>query len=157
LTGARPFARESATAEATAHVYERVPPASARNPDLPRDVDLIFMTALAKDPSRRYPSCCAFVSVLDSACGLLDHATTRVIVPPASDRPTRVKRPRRRSPALTVGFGLMLLSGAALGGALAASVFRPSKPIAVGGATRTVTSTTTITSPPTTVTSPVSG
>ena len=39
LTGARPFARESTTAEAMAHVREPIPTASSLNPDLPVEVD----------------------------------------------------------------------------------------------------------------------
>src|SRR5262249_20204637 len=51
LTGTRPFQRESATAEAAAHTYEPAPAATQRNPSLPRAVDSVFATVLAKDPA----------------------------------------------------------------------------------------------------------
>ncbi|MBA2384754.1 MAG: serine/threonine protein kinase, partial [Actinobacteria bacterium] len=54
LTGARPFARESTTAEAMAHVREPIPTASSLNPELPDEVDDVLERGLAKDPERRF-------------------------------------------------------------------------------------------------------
>ena len=66
LTGARPFARESPTAEAQAHVSEPVPSASARS-NLPPEVDAVFRRALAKQPGDRYATGATFVSALRTA------------------------------------------------------------------------------------------
>jgi serine/threonine-protein kinase len=63
LTGARPFVRESPTAEAQAHVSEPVPPASL-HAALPPALDGVFDRALAKRPDDRYATCADFVSDL---------------------------------------------------------------------------------------------
>ena len=57
LTGARPFERESSTAEALAHVSAPIPPASSLNPELPSQVDDALARGLAKEPEHRYDSC----------------------------------------------------------------------------------------------------
>jgi hypothetical protein len=67
LVGSRPFAAESATAEALAHVNAPVPSAAAANPALPREVDGVFARALAKDPAQRHPSAAQFVGDLRRA------------------------------------------------------------------------------------------
>ena len=56
LVGRRPFARQTPTAEAAAHIQEPVPPASEQS-DLPRAVDSVFERALAKDPGGALPVC----------------------------------------------------------------------------------------------------
>src|SRR4051794_10464632 len=66
LTGSRPFARESPTAEAQAHASAPVPSASARG-NLPPEVDRVFQRALAKRPEQRYATCADFVSELRTA------------------------------------------------------------------------------------------
>ncbi|MFL5926339.1 MAG: serine/threonine-protein kinase, partial [Gaiellaceae bacterium] len=67
LTGRRPFERESAPAEAAAHVNAPVPSAYQANPDVPRSCDPVFARALAKSPAHRFPSASEFVSELRSA------------------------------------------------------------------------------------------
>ena len=109
LTGVRPFERDSATAEAMAHVSAPIPPASAANPDLPREVDDVLARGLAKDPAHRYPSAAEFVGALreavDTAAG-----TTRVgALAPVVPRPP-VQR-RRRAPVLLIALGALLLAG----------------------------------------------
>src|SRR3954465_4775582 len=52
LTGKRPFAAESPTAEASAHVHAPVPSVSDRS-GLPHELDGVFARALAKDPDER--------------------------------------------------------------------------------------------------------
>ena len=54
LTGARPFERESPTAEAMAHVSDPIPPASDHNPELPPEVDDVLARGLAKEPEHRF-------------------------------------------------------------------------------------------------------
>jgi tetratricopeptide (TPR) repeat protein len=73
LTGRRPFASESATAEALAHVNAPIPSPSRVNPGLPPELDTVFERALAKDPAVRYPTAAEFVGdlrrALDDAAG----------------------------------------------------------------------------------------
>src|SRR5205809_3751395 len=64
LSGERPFADDSVTAEAMAHANAPVPSISERCRNLPRDVDAVFQRALAKDPAARYPSAAEFVAAL---------------------------------------------------------------------------------------------
>ena len=102
LTGARPFERESATAEAMAHVSAPIPPASASNPELPPEVDDVLARGLAKDPTHRFASGAEFVAALRDA---VDRAagTTRVgAIAPVS---------RRRAPVLLIVLGAVLLAG----------------------------------------------
>jgi serine/threonine protein kinase len=111
LTGVRPFAAESATAEAAAHVHAPVPSVCDRS-SLPCELDPVFERALAKNPMRRFGSCAEFVAALRAA--LADAAgSTRILAVPSP--PPRVARPRRAWPAL-----LALLLLGAVGGALAA-------------------------------------
>ena len=113
LTGARPFERDSTTAEAAAHVSAPVPAASLVNPDLPPELDDVLARGLAKRPEDRYDSCSELVADLraafDAAAGhTAVHRGTAVAPPPMP--------PRRRAPAgLAVAGALLLaLAGAAL-------------------------------------------
>ena len=90
LTGGRPFARGSQTAEAAAQIHDPVPPASERAPWLPPQVDAVFARALAKSPVHRYPSSAAFVEALRE--GLRGTAP-----------PPRRPRPRQTEPAARSG------------------------------------------------------
>jgi eukaryotic-like serine/threonine-protein kinase len=115
LTGTRPFASESPTAEASAHVNAPVPSASARRSNLPREVDDVFERALAKDPAARYGSAAELVAALRDG---LDAGTqtTRVLTPVAPSAPAR--RPFRLWPVVVLA--ALLLGGAGI--ALAASL-----------------------------------
>jgi eukaryotic-like serine/threonine-protein kinase len=126
LTGRRPFARESPTAEAAAHANDRIPSVAAHAPDLPAaELDAVFRRALAKNPSNRYPTSVEFVNDLRAA---LAEAETRTQVlapapiPPAAAGPPPGP-PGRRGPS-TRALALAGLLIAALGGgaALAAAL-----------------------------------
>jgi serine/threonine-protein kinase len=113
LTGARPFERDSTTAEAAAHVSAPVPAASLVNPDLPPELDDVLARGLAKRPDDRYDSCSELVADLrgafDAAAGhTAVHRRTAVAPPPPP--------PRRRAPVGLVVAGALLLAlvGAAL-------------------------------------------
>ena len=92
LTGTRPFARDSAMAEAAAHITEPVPSAISRRPELTAAVASVLECGLAKDPAARYASCRAFVDALRHACS--PTAPTRVAAAPVG-----VRRSRRRMSA----------------------------------------------------------
>jgi serine/threonine-protein kinase len=83
LTGSRPFAAEHFAAQARAHVEDRPPLATERDPSLPRGVDEVLDRGLAKDPGDRWPSAGAMVAALDRAMGESRPVTepTRAIPP----------------------------------------------------------------------------
>ena len=113
LSGERPFANESPTAEAVAHANAPVPSIVARCKNLPYEVDGVFQRALAKDPGARYPSAVDFVAALREA---LAHAagTTGRIVP--------VARPSGWSTRRTALVAALLLITAGVGAVVAALV-----------------------------------
>ena len=67
LSGSRPFASDSTTAEAAAHVHAPVPSACERAPELPCELDRVFERGLAKSPDARFGSCAELVSALRAA------------------------------------------------------------------------------------------
>jgi tRNA A-37 threonylcarbamoyl transferase component Bud32 len=109
LTGTRPFARDSAMAEAAAHVTEPVPSATSRRPRLPPAVASVLERGLAKDPAARYASCRAFVDALRYA--FAPAAPTRVAVAPVP------ARRRRRRVAVLAGVAAVVAAAAAFAAA----------------------------------------
>jgi Tfp pilus assembly protein PilF len=77
LTGQPPFPRGSSEAVMAAHLYEPPPALTMLRPGLPRYLDAVITTVLAKDPGDRYPSCAALVADLA-------RATTATVFNPAS-------------------------------------------------------------------------
>jgi eukaryotic-like serine/threonine-protein kinase len=150
LSGRRPFERESATAEAAAHVNAPVPSITELRAGLPRDVDRVFERALAKGPRARYGSAREFVSELRRA--LSRTAAPTAVLPTPAGR-------RRRGPASFLLPVALLLAAAAIGAVVAALVSGGgSKPTVLtrtvtgsGGTTtvrQTVTQQTTAPAPP---------
>jgi eukaryotic-like serine/threonine-protein kinase len=78
LSGERPFANESTTAEAMAHANAPVPSIAARCKNLPYEVDGVFQRALAKDPGARYPTAADFVAALRDALAQAAGTTGRI-------------------------------------------------------------------------------
>jgi hypothetical protein len=148
LAGARPFQRESPTAEAAAQALEPVPSASARNRRLPPEVDGVFRRALAKRPEERFGSCTEFVAKLQGAFSAGQQAT-RVMRPPT-------RRQRSRLPFLLT-FALLAL----VAGGIAAAVVtgrrgahHSQQPITVTEPGTTVRETVTAQPPPSTASPP---
>ena len=56
LTGAAPFSGDTPVEIAMRHLSQAPEPPSAKRPNLPHDLDLLVMRALAKDPEERYQS-----------------------------------------------------------------------------------------------------
>ncbi|MEN3341777.1 MAG: eukaryotic-like serine/threonine-protein kinase [Actinomycetota bacterium] len=56
LTGTVPFTGDTPVEIAMKHLSQVPEPPSTRRPDLPREIDLVVMRALAKDPNERYQS-----------------------------------------------------------------------------------------------------
>ena len=116
LTGERPFASDSATAEAAAHVHAPIPYPSQHG-DVPPELDPVLRRALAKDPGERYPSSADFVAALR---GALSHAagTTGAFAAVREDEYAPVTRaPQRPSPLVWVAAAILglLALGAGLG------------------------------------------
>jgi YVTN family beta-propeller protein len=77
LTGESPYRGDSVMAVLWGHVNDPVPLASERNPALGDGVDAVLRRALAKDPSKRQPTCRAVVAAAGSALGLSDGVAPR--------------------------------------------------------------------------------
>jgi serine/threonine protein kinase len=96
LTGRRPYAGDTPTTEAFAHLHADVPSATALDPTLPTRIDAVFRRALAKEPGDRPASAEELVSELKNALAP-DEAPvpTRVLPQPPTARV--VHRSRRLS------------------------------------------------------------
>src|SRR4051794_847659 len=119
LTGKRPFAADSPTAEAAAHVNAPVPSVCDMS-SLPCELDPVFEKALAKAPGDRFDSSAEFVAALRAA--LADAAgSTRAMAPVAPPAPPAVPpaQPANPSPGWPLAAALGL--PAAAGGAAPAS------------------------------------
>jgi serine/threonine-protein kinase len=80
LTGSLPFESESGIAVAMKHVTDPVKPPRDLRPDLPPAVEQVILTALEKDPDRRYSSAESMVAAFTRAAGPM--LTPDVIVQP---------------------------------------------------------------------------
>jgi eukaryotic-like serine/threonine-protein kinase len=153
LTGHRPFARESPTAEAVAHANDPVPSVAERAPDLPAaQLDSVFRRALAKNPADRYASAMELVHDLRAALSESEKSTQVLAPAPAPvpagppPRPPERHGPSTRTLALIGLLVAALAGGAALAAALASGD---------GDGASPQVSVTTITGPGTTVEQPV--
>jgi tRNA A-37 threonylcarbamoyl transferase component Bud32/tetratricopeptide (TPR) repeat protein len=161
LTGARPFAADSPTAEAAAHVNAPVPSVSNRS-GLPRELDRVFERALAKDPAQRFETCADFVAVLRAAFADAAGQTGQLaaVAPPPTALTRPLPRPARSSGAWPLLLGL-LAAGAVAGALLAYFLTRgdgsTAPPTTVVTHVQTVTTkgqVTTVEKPVTVTTSP---
>ena len=143
LTGAVPFTGDSPVEIAMKHLSATPSPPSSRRPDIPRDLDLVVMRALAKDPADRYQTAeemdadlervarGASVSdeTADAATAIMRapalttggaNARTVVRQPPPTYPPQPVyydyEEPRRKRSVLPWLFPLILVALAATGG-----------------------------------------
>ena len=130
LTGQRPYAGDSPTAEASAHVHAPVPSVCDRDGSLPCELDPVFAKALAKDPASRYSSAGEFVAALRAALADAAGSTRELAVaPPPPTASTRRMTSHEESwqpgtPATSYArrrsavplFAALLLLGAVAGG-----------------------------------------
>jgi serine/threonine-protein kinase len=146
LTGKLPFTGETPLEIAMKHLSEIPRPPSEIRPDIPADLDMVVLRALAKDPADRYESAQemerelarvaggggvtaetaeAATAVL-SGVGLADTAPTMVsrrpVVAPRTAEPYRAdyyeyeEPPRRRRPVWPWLLGILVLAGALVAG-----------------------------------------
>jgi tRNA A-37 threonylcarbamoyl transferase component Bud32 len=111
LSGKRPFAHDSVTAEAAAHANAPVPSIAERCRNLPPELDWVFERALAKDPAARYDGAAEFVADIRDALSR-SAGTTRSIAPAPQPAPA----PARAWRVLPV---VLLLAAAAVGAGIA--------------------------------------
>jgi eukaryotic-like serine/threonine-protein kinase len=111
LTGTRPFAADSPTAEAAAHINAPIPSVSSRS-GLPRELDAVFERALAKDPDQRLATCADFVAALRAAFAEAAGETRELAAVQAA--PTFATRPLP-SPSPTRGAWPLLVALLVLG------------------------------------------
>ncbi len=107
LTGAVPFSGDTPVEIAMKHISETPKPPSTKRPEVPHDLDMVVVRALAKDPSERYQSAEEMEADLEhvargvsisreteeSATQILS-APTSVMAPVAATSATQVARPR---------------------------------------------------------------
>jgi eukaryotic-like serine/threonine-protein kinase len=171
LTGRRPFARESPTAEAAAHAHDPTPSVAEHAPDLPAaQLDTVFRRALAKNPNHRYPTGLEFVHDLRAALSEAE-TSTQVLAPApvpvtagAPTGPPGGRGPSTRALALVGLLIAALAGGAALAAALATGdgdgessrtqVRTIQRTVTEQGRTELQTQTVTTTAPPATTTEP---
>jgi len=122
LTGDVPFHGESFVAVAMRHIHEPPPSVLERRPDVPVRVAGAVQRAMAKEPDDRFPSMDAFVVELDACLGEMgeaDSERTMIAAAPRVLRESRVRPARARRPVWPL---VLLVTGLALLGAVAAVV-----------------------------------
>jgi serine/threonine-protein kinase len=136
LAARRPFAADTPTAEAAAHIHAPVPSIHDANTSLPPQLDRVFTRALAKDPGARHETAGELVAdlraALDEAAGataLIDDAWPSLaprgpsLAPATAARPTATRAtaaPRRLERGgggrwwIPFLIGVLVLGGAAV-------------------------------------------
>src|ERR687884_1410549 len=93
LTGTVPFNGDTPVEIAMKHLSMLPEPPSAKRPEIPRDLDLIVMRALAKDPDDRYQSAEEMDADLErflrgsAVSPVTEEAATQILRLPAGDQP----------------------------------------------------------------------
>ncbi len=121
LTGGTPYSAEGAMGVMFAHCSGPVPDPRRGNPALPRACAAIVRRAMAKEPSRRYPTAGAMLSDLDAL--LAEGAGTATVPAPPAHGPRHAVRRRL---VRAVGLAALLL-------ALVAAAHRAGRDRAAGG------------------------
>jgi eukaryotic-like serine/threonine-protein kinase len=117
LTGKRPYASDSPTAEAAAHVHAPIPYPS-RHAGLPSELDPVLRRALAKEPEGRYPTAAAFVAACRAALAQAA-GTTRRLATVQEERQAAAGAPGRRGASPLAWIAAAILGLLALGAGLA--------------------------------------
>jgi serine/threonine protein kinase len=162
LTGRRPFAGDTPTTEAFAHLNASIPRAGAVDPTLPPALDAVFEIALAKDPAERPATAHELVQRLrDAFESEPEPATpTKVMVAQPIVRSSRKlvrhdHRSRRRRGAFLAGALVLIVAGLGVAALVAAGDgFNPDKPRRSAESTQSTSSRGSTTKQTTTVATP---
>jgi DNA-binding SARP family transcriptional activator/tRNA A-37 threonylcarbamoyl transferase component Bud32 len=114
LTGRPPFAADNDAALMYAHLQEQPPPPTAIAPALPREIDRVVATAMAKAPADRYASAGVLAREASRALGLEAGS--------AEGGPEKRSLVRRLLPALAAAVALVV-------GITVATLFRGDQPL----------------------------
>jgi serine/threonine-protein kinase len=85
VTGSTPFPRKSQFEVMLAHVNEQPPAPNSVNPELPPELSEIILTAMAKDPERRFQSADQFRQRVDRLLGVPEPAGVTAPSPPVQN------------------------------------------------------------------------
>jgi beta-lactam-binding protein with PASTA domain len=144
LTGTVPFSGESPVEIAMKHLSEKPEPPSTHREEIPEELDLVVMRALAKDPAERYQTAdemdadLARIARGGGVSRRTQEAATAIIAAPPPSMPTTItnatavrerpppppvyydydERPRRRRPIWPWLLALLLLAAAVVAGFL---------------------------------------
>jgi WD40 repeat protein len=94
ITGERPF-QGSFTEVAVQHTIAAPPPLHQKLPTIPRDVELVVLTALAKAPEQRFVNIQAFANALEQASSPTQRKT--FVVPPQWTEPLSEPQPQAQA------------------------------------------------------------
>jgi len=109
LTQELPFPADSAVGVAMRHVNDAPPPPSSLNPDVPPGVDAIILRALAKAPTRRYPSAGAFAAAMT---GWRDESGDAPVAVGGAALPREIQDPSAAGDGAVAGAATVVLPGA---------------------------------------------
>jgi predicted Ser/Thr protein kinase len=124
LAGRPPYRRETEFLVLNAHLHDPPPALSTVRPDLPRSLDGVIVTAMAKYPDVRYATAGALAAALGAVlAGHEAEDATRVAPTPSAPAPealpATVARPRPRRRRRWVAAALVLAALAAAGAVIA--------------------------------------
>jgi eukaryotic-like serine/threonine-protein kinase len=126
LTGRTPFQAESHLATASMRLTKEPAPPGTLRPGLPRPVETVVLTALARDPNERYQSA-------DEMCSALERAAPSPVLPSTPPRPSPGRRPVPTRPSFFRSWMLVPLVLLVLGAVAVAGVFLFDDLLAGGG------------------------
>ncbi len=117
LTGKQPYEADTPMAIAIKHVTDPVPRILTINPNLPADMDLIILKAMAKNRDERFNTAVEMVQTLKELTGDFgpDRKTETLTALRRSLNKTQVKEKKERSPLRFV-FAVILLAVLGVGG-----------------------------------------
>ena len=114
LSGQPPYVRETELAVLNAHLNDSPPALSSTRPELPRALDGVIATAMAKHPEVRYSTAGELAEAFDAALSGAGTDATRVAPPAPTVRLAEPQRPRLLVPALVLVVALAVAVAVAI-------------------------------------------
>jgi Tol biopolymer transport system component len=124
VTGRKPFRADTPMAVAIKQATEPIPLPRQIAPDLPQNVEMVLLKALAKDPNDRYQSMAEFTNELEELAHVVGKdSRPQVLKDARKEKPPKVKAakekkvrvPGRKRTGLWIGLGIGFAILAALG------------------------------------------